>query len=179
MLTREEIAEGRRLARDAELAAALARRPRTRADCRDGERPCPWCSCRWHLALEVTPEGRVVLPHGDIDLERMSETCALDVAERGGATLEEVGQLLGLTRERIRQLEAQALGKLRNELEAAGITPGMLERLGEPGESPLAEAERWAPERFDLVPSQIKVPNHPLERQRRRLLGVLQARATL
>ena len=38
------------------------------------------------------------------------------------ATLEEVGQELGLTRERIRQIEKQALQKVRIKLEQHGIT---------------------------------------------------------
>lgn len=29
-------------------------RPRTRADCVDAPRPCPWASCRHHLLLEVS-----------------------------------------------------------------------------------------------------------------------------
>lgn len=28
-------------------------RPRTRAQCQDGPRPCPWVACRHHLLLEV------------------------------------------------------------------------------------------------------------------------------
>jgi hypothetical protein len=42
----------------------------------------------------------------------MAETCALDVADRGGATLEEVGAIMNLTRERIRQVEVKGLSKL-------------------------------------------------------------------
>ena len=45
----------------------------------------------------------------------MAETCALDVADRGGITLEEVGAILNLTRERIRQVEVRGLGKLREQ----------------------------------------------------------------
>ena len=41
----------------------------------------------------------------------MAETCSLDVADRGGMTLEEVGDLLGGTREYIHQVEARALAK--------------------------------------------------------------------
>lgn len=39
----------------------------------------------------------------------MTESCVLDVADRGGATLEEIGDMLGLTRERVRQVEEEAL----------------------------------------------------------------------
>jgi DNA-directed RNA polymerase sigma subunit (sigma70/sigma32) len=45
----------------------------------------------------------------------MKETCALDVADRGGITLEEVGEILNLTRERIRQVEVFGLEKLKIE----------------------------------------------------------------
>jgi hypothetical protein len=43
----------------------------------------------------------------------MNETCALDVADRGGTTLEEVGAIMNLTRERIRQVEVKGLAKLQ------------------------------------------------------------------
>jgi len=43
----------------------------------------------------------------------LSETCALDVADRAGITLEEVGVIMNLTRERVRQLEMRGLAKLR------------------------------------------------------------------
>ncbi|MCB9536384.1 MAG: hypothetical protein H6704_08970 [Myxococcales bacterium] len=51
----------------------------------------------------------------------MQETCALDVAERGGITLEEVGEILNLTRERIRQVEVKGLQKLRDTAEDIGL----------------------------------------------------------
>ena len=44
----------------------------------------------------------------------MTDTCALDIADRGGITLEEVGQIMNLTRERVRQLETQGLAKLQD-----------------------------------------------------------------
>jgi len=46
----------------------------------------------------------------------MPATCALDVADRGGITLEEVGEILNLTRERIRQVEVGGLLQLRLRL---------------------------------------------------------------
>lgn len=88
-------------------------RPLTRADCQDSERPCPHVSCKHHLYLDVNPEtGSIKLNFPDIDVWEMTETCALDVAERGGVTLEEVGEIMNLTRERIRQLEMSGLTKL-------------------------------------------------------------------
>ena len=44
---------------------------------------------------------------------RKGRSCALDVAEKGGITLEEVGAIMNLTRERIRQVETRGLLKLR------------------------------------------------------------------
>jgi DNA-directed RNA polymerase sigma subunit (sigma70/sigma32) len=49
----------------------------------------------------------------DKELWELSETCALDVADRAGITLEEVGVIMNLTRERVRQLEMRGLAKLR------------------------------------------------------------------
>jgi hypothetical protein len=93
-------------------------RPRTRGDCAGGERPCLWVSCKHHLYLDVNPEtGSVKLNFPDVEPEDMVASCALDVAERGGVTLEEVGEIMNLTRERIRQIEVRALFKLK----AAGI----------------------------------------------------------
>jgi DNA-directed RNA polymerase sigma subunit (sigma70/sigma32) len=41
----------------------------------------------------------------------------MDVAEMGGRTLEEVGQILNMTRERVRQLEFSALRAIRTHVE--------------------------------------------------------------
>lgn len=95
---------------DAELREEVERqRPRTRADCVAGPRPCPFVSCRHHLYLDVTPFGSLKLNFPDKEVWELEESCALDVAEQGGATMARVGQLLSVTRSRVEQLERQAL----------------------------------------------------------------------
>ncbi|MBW2534400.1 MAG: hypothetical protein JRI55_23110 [Deltaproteobacteria bacterium] len=88
-------------------------KPRQRSECAGGERPCPYVSCKYHLYLDVSPRtGAIKLNFPDLEVWEMSETCALDVADRGGTTLEDVGAIMNLTRERIRQVEVRALAKL-------------------------------------------------------------------
>lgn len=92
-------------------------RPRTRSDCCSGQRPCPWVSCRYHLYLDVNPDtGSIKFNFPDKELWELSETCALDLAESGELTFEEVGNLMNLTRERIRQMTVGSLNRLHQEL---------------------------------------------------------------
>ena len=95
------------------LELAEQERPRVRSECLRKERPCLFVSCKHHLYLDVNPEtGSIKLNFPDMEVWELQETCALDVAERGGLTLEEVGEILNLTRERIRQVEAAGLKRL-------------------------------------------------------------------
>ncbi|MEI7891997.1 MAG: sigma factor-like helix-turn-helix DNA-binding protein [Myxococcales bacterium] len=88
-------------------------RPVTREDCVNGARPCAFVSCKHHLYLDVSARtGAIKLNFPDLEVWDMNETCALDVADRGGTTLEEVGAIMNLTRERIRQVEVKGLAKL-------------------------------------------------------------------
>jgi hypothetical protein len=88
-------------------------KPRFRGECVDGPRPCPYVSCQHHLYLDVSARtGAIKLNFPDLEVWEMNETCALDVADRGGTTLEDVGAIMNLTRERIRQVEVKALAKL-------------------------------------------------------------------
>lgn len=88
-------------------------KPKTRAECADGARPCPYVSCKYHLYIDVSPRtGAIKLNFPDLEVWELPESCALDVADRGGTTLEDVGAIMNLTRERIRQVEVKALAKL-------------------------------------------------------------------
>lgn len=79
----------------------------------DGPRPCPHVACRHHLYLDVSPKtGAIKLNFPDLEVWELEVSCALDVADMGGITLEDVGVIMNLTRERIRQLELKALARL-------------------------------------------------------------------
>jgi Sigma-70, region 4 len=109
-MVRREIEFGRMLYPD----VGEVRRPTTRADCLEGERPCPFVSCRHHLYLDVSPAtGSVKLNFPDLEPDEMQHSCSLDVADSGGATLEEVGAIMNLTRERARQIEHKSLVQIR------------------------------------------------------------------
>ncbi|MGO8995272.1 MAG: sigma factor-like helix-turn-helix DNA-binding protein [Polyangiaceae bacterium] len=109
-MTKRELELGRMLYPDVEDVE----KPQSRAECASGERPCPFVSCKHHLYLDVSAKtGAIKLNFPDLEVWEMNETCALDVADRGGTTLEEVGAIMNLTRERIRQVEVKGLAKLQ------------------------------------------------------------------
>jgi hypothetical protein len=95
-------------------------KPKTRADCANVPRPCPYVSCRHHLYLNIRSckKGdniRLNFPQlaGPTEMEW---SCALDEAEAvegDGMTLDEIGKRLNITRERSRQLEVAVFRKIR------------------------------------------------------------------
>jgi hypothetical protein len=118
-LSKRELERGRQLYPETQYP-----RPVTRAECSQGEfadRPCPFVSCKYHLYLDVSERtGAIKLNFPDLEVWDLPESCSLDIADRGGITLEEVGVIMNLTRERIRQLETKGLAKLKalNEMAA-------------------------------------------------------------
>lgn len=127
-LTRQSSARAEALRLD-EPDDGRRRLPMTRGECADRSlRPCPFVSCRHHLFLDVRDTGNIELnfpsllgadstPH----LGLMPETCSLDVADRDGATLEDVGIALGITGERVRQIEVAALERVATRLRRCGV----------------------------------------------------------
>lgn len=87
--------------------------PRTRAECEDGPRPCPWMRCRYHLWLEIRKSGSLKFMHMKPALalarntefpEGLPPSCALDEAEKGAMTLRQVAERVGLTNQRVEQI---------------------------------------------------------------------------
>ncbi len=116
-LSKRELQRGRSL-----YPTSEHERPSTRADCAEGPRPCPFVSCRHHLYLDVSPTtGAIKLNFPDLEVWEMSYSCALDIADSGGATLEDTGALMNVTRERIRQIEAGAISKLETGRDMAEL----------------------------------------------------------
>ena len=100
------------------LTEVDSNRPKTRADCVNSPRPCVFVSCKYNLYLDVNPEtGSIKLNFPDKEIWELPYSCALDVAEKGGITLEEVGDIMNLTRERIRQVETRGLTKIKEATE--------------------------------------------------------------
>jgi Sigma-70, region 4 len=100
------------------LKELKADKPKVRADCIASPRPCVYVSCKYNLYVDVNPEtGSIKLNFPDKEIWELEYTCALDVSEKGGITLEEVGEIMNLTRERIRQVETRGLEKVRIAVE--------------------------------------------------------------
>lgn len=112
-------------------------RPKTRGECYDMPRPCPYVSCKHHLAVEVSSKGlRQIWPH--LEPEQWPASCILDViekandderdSERGKSDpkrnhasqsvinyalkLKDVGIYMNLTHEAVRLIEKSAIKKL-------------------------------------------------------------------
>lgn len=97
---------------------ALLPRPTSREQCRASVRPCPWVSCRYNLYLDVRRDGVIKLNFPDRDPDEMTTSCALDLAEDGPRTLDQVAVLMGMSRERARQIEEGAMAQVRRDWHA-------------------------------------------------------------
>lgn len=95
-------------------------RPKTRGDCADAPRPCPYVSCRHHLYLDVAYNGSIRIAFPDREVWELEDSCSLDVAERikigrnGSADREQVGALLNRCGARVEQIEREAIGQFRH-----------------------------------------------------------------
>ncbi len=96
-------------------------RPTNRTECRPGspgrwwgDQPCPYRSCTYNLGIDVSDAGSIWVIEG---LRDGRGSCALDLADEGSRTLEEVAAVDGCTRERVRQIEVKSLHQLGVKLD--------------------------------------------------------------
>lgn len=96
-------------------------RPACRSECRDLSRPCPYVTCRYHLLVDIGSDGRLLkmreFDENDPDsiaaaIEEMDETCALDVADRGGVTSVRVADLVGIRRQGVEEIISEVGAQL-------------------------------------------------------------------
>ena len=119
--------------------------PWSRGDCQGGARPCPCVTCRWHLLWVAPgvlhPAARAAAPRpmsmwsaddAAAAISALPESCALDVADQGGAPAERIGELIGVSKQGALDAEERALGLLRLRVKAL---------------------ERWREEPDELAPS--------------------------
>jgi hypothetical protein len=117
----------------------MSKKPKTRSECADVPRPCPFISCRYNLSAEITPYGEIKTRtgigwkvHNDMDLsDHIAEaitqeglfSCALDYVDEfpDGNTLVDVGDQFLVSRERARQLEQKAVASMVVGTVASGL----------------------------------------------------------
>lgn len=86
-------------------------RPRTRGDCVNGVRPCPWVGCRHHLWLDTYKEGRLRF-RVDVPPWELEHSCALDVADEGPHSEQEIAEIMALSDQAVRIVENSAMKKM-------------------------------------------------------------------
>lgn len=116
-----------------EIRRAERERPRDVRECLASDlgapgSPCPWVGCSRNTLLDVTETGSIKFRYAvraadgtvDVDWDRVRAfglpTCTERV-DPDGMTLDDLGAVLGVTRERIRQLETIALARLREVMD--------------------------------------------------------------
>jgi hypothetical protein len=98
-----------------ELLVSQTRRFPSVDECsREGNAACRNTHCRYHLEHRGYGEHRL----------KPTRDCALDVANEGEHTLDEVAAVLGVSAEHVRQVEARALRKLRRSMRDASGDDG-------------------------------------------------------
>jgi hypothetical protein len=91
-------------------------RPKTREDCKNDVRPCPWVGCQFHLYLDVDDRNEIIFNHENTvfndddlenpDLRKMVHTCVLDIVDKidDGLTFCEIAEYLGCTVKKVKEI---------------------------------------------------------------------------
>jgi len=111
-------AQAQREAPQARVSLPVLERPRTRAECADGPRPCPWVSCRHHLYGYVDAVGHYRVAKPWLHPWELAESCSLDVAEQGGLDDHETAAVSGVDRADVNRMAHQFVDKVAKISEA-------------------------------------------------------------
>lgn len=106
-------------------------RPQRRSQCTE-DRPCPYVGCKFNLVLEIMMGGGLRYTRGSPDdpLAPWSgdvSNCMHDHMHEAGMTLDEIGVVLGMSRERVRQIEAVALTKIKKSAFAREVLSELMD----------------------------------------------------
>lgn len=118
-------------------------RPKTRGECSDMPRPCPFLSCRYHLAHEWADPYYGKAPSDDELLERMTtapHSCSLDAADVGGMSVDEVSKVAGISYKAVINETYRARKMARKSVK--GGSSDILDNLNEDKSEPF---DLWAP----------------------------------
>lgn len=125
-------------------SAAIPGQPRTRRECPQG--PCPHVACKFHLWTDRVVRAGVVVDIRETPLfGDRRHTCVLNEIARGPLTLDAIGKMLDLSRERVRQIEADALARLRD------ADPGVLRELLAAVSDIQSDGEAWEDDDHDCM----------------------------
>lgn len=113
-----------------------------------GQCPVDWC--RYHLDCMDRPTLRVP----EMTRDPMGDTCSLRLATQQPRTLEEIAEQLGLTRERVRQIEYHSIRKVGRALVRAQVV-GPAPIVGRP---PIARRVKPAVAAGPASPSRARAP---------------------
>lgn len=114
----------------------LPPRPRTWGECQarglgTAESPCAYVSCRYHLAIDVTPSGGITLNRPAEEPQAAPQTCTLRVVEAhpGGLDHYTIADILNITHQGVSRMEVHALGRLAEACRRAGFSDVTLREL--------------------------------------------------
>jgi DNA-directed RNA polymerase sigma subunit (sigma70/sigma32) len=77
--------------------------------------------------MSVTDIGNIRMHYPGKEPHELEHSCSLDLADKGDMLLEEIGGVIQVTRERVRQIEGMAFEKIKNDPHFSAVLGEYLE----------------------------------------------------